>query len=48
MDVLAGRKTGGCITGDVLVNGFPKEDATFARIMGCERGSGCLATQHPV
>ena len=34
MDVLAGRKTGGTITGDVRVNGFPKEPHTFARIMG--------------
>lgn len=36
MDVLAGRKTVGRITGDVKVNGFPKEQATFAAIAGCE------------
>ena len=34
MDVLAGRKTGGTITGNVLLNGFPKESKTFARVMG--------------
>ncbi|KAI3429335.1 hypothetical protein D9Q98_005430 [Chlorella vulgaris] len=34
MDVLAGRKTGGLITGEVTVNGFPQEPRTFARIMG--------------
>ena len=36
MDVLAGRKTVGTIAGDVRVNGFPKEQATFAAIAGCE------------
>ena len=34
MDVLAGRKTTGLITGDVRLNGFPKDQATFARVMG--------------
>ncbi|KAL4433696.1 hypothetical protein ABPG75_000137 [Micractinium tetrahymenae] len=34
MDVLAGRKTGGVITGDIRVNGFPKEHRTFARVAG--------------
>ena len=34
MDVLAGRKTGGAITGEVNVNGFPKDQKTFARVMG--------------
>ena len=34
MDVLAGRKTGGTITGDIRVGGFPKEQHTFARVMG--------------
>lgn len=34
MDVLAGRKTGGTITGEVLLNGFPKDPKTFARIIG--------------
>jgi ABC-type multidrug transport system ATPase subunit len=38
MDVLAGRKTGGSISGEVHVNGFPKNQATFARVMGyCEQ-----------
>ena len=32
--MLAGRKTGGTITGEVLLNGFPKEPKTFARIIG--------------
>jgi len=34
MDVLASRKTGGLITGDIRVNGFPKEAASFSRISG--------------
>ncbi|XP_038716809.1 LOW QUALITY PROTEIN: ABC transporter G family member 31-like [Tripterygium wilfordii] len=34
MDVLAGRKTGGYIEGDILISGFPKEQRTFARISG--------------
>ncbi|KAL6781800.1 hypothetical protein ACKKBF_B09460 [Auxenochlorella protothecoides x Auxenochlorella symbiontica] len=34
MDVLAGRKTEGVITGDIRVNGHPKQDRTFARVMG--------------
>ncbi|GLE02686.1 hypothetical protein PINS_up011541 [Pythium insidiosum] len=34
MDVLAGRKTGGRITGDILVNGEPKNPMTFSRIAG--------------
>ena len=33
-DVLAGRKTGGVASGDVRVNGFPKNQRTFARVMG--------------
>ena len=38
MDVLAGRKTGGYIEGDVRVGGYPKVDKTFARIAGyCEQ-----------
>ncbi|KAK2971133.1 hypothetical protein RJ640_008557 [Escallonia rubra] len=38
MDVLAGRKTGGCIEGDIRISGFPKRQATFARISGyCEQ-----------
>ncbi|KAL3689015.1 hypothetical protein R1sor_015324 [Riccia sorocarpa] len=34
MDVLAGRKTGGYIEGDISIAGFPKVQATFARISG--------------
>ncbi|XP_030972075.1 ABC transporter G family member 29-like [Quercus lobata] len=38
MDVLAGRKTGGYIEGDVRISGFPKIQETFARISGyCEQ-----------
>ncbi|KAK7289806.1 hypothetical protein RIF29_03766 [Crotalaria pallida] len=34
MDVLAGRKTGGYIEGDIRISGYPKEQRTFARIAG--------------
>ena len=34
LDVLAGRKTTGRIFGEVLINGYPKEQETFARIAG--------------
>ena len=34
MDVLAGRKTVGTITGDIRVNGFPKDNDSFNRIAG--------------
>ncbi|VFQ87367.1 unnamed protein product [Cuscuta campestris] len=38
MDVLAGRKTGGYIEGDIRLSGFPKKQETFARISGyCEQ-----------
>ncbi|XP_061982099.1 pleiotropic drug resistance protein 1-like isoform X7 [Populus nigra] len=38
MDVLAGRKTGGCIEGDIKISGYPKKQETFARIAGyCEQ-----------
>ncbi|XP_030522373.1 pleiotropic drug resistance protein 2-like [Rhodamnia argentea] len=38
MDVLAGRKTGGCIEGSITVSGYPKNQATFARVSGyCEQ-----------
>ncbi|CAA2949090.1 ABC transporter G family member 29 [Olea europaea subsp. europaea] len=38
MDVLAGRKTGGYIDGDIGISGFPKIQETFARISGyCEQ-----------
>lgn len=44
MDCLALRKTGGLITGDIRVNGFPQRGETFTRIMGCE--SACLFRFH--
>ena len=34
MDVIAGRKTQGAITGNILVNGHPKDQATWSRVMG--------------
>ncbi|VFQ91364.1 unnamed protein product [Cuscuta campestris] len=34
MDVLAGRKTGGYIEGDIRISGHPKEQRTFARVSG--------------
>ncbi|XP_052185165.1 ABC transporter G family member 31 isoform X2 [Diospyros lotus] len=34
MDVLAGRKTGGYIEGDIRISGYPKEQHSFARISG--------------
>lgn len=34
MDVLAGRKTGGYIEGDIKISGYLKEQRTFARISG--------------
>ncbi|MCH84892.1 ABC transporter G family member 31-like, partial [Trifolium medium] len=34
MDVLAGRKTGGYIEGDIKISGYPKVQHTFARIAG--------------
>ncbi|XP_024394096.1 ABC transporter G family member 29 isoform X2 [Physcomitrium patens] len=38
MDVLAGRKTGGYIEGDIRISGYPKKQKTFARISGyCEQ-----------
>jgi ABC-type multidrug transport system ATPase subunit len=38
MDVLAGRKTGGYIEGDMRISGYPKNQETFARISGyCEQ-----------
>ncbi|KAJ4970414.1 hypothetical protein NE237_003513 [Protea cynaroides] len=38
MDVLAGRKTGGYIEGSISISGFPKNQATFARVSGyCEQ-----------
>ena len=38
MDVLAGRKTGGYIEGNINISGYPKKQETFARISGyCEQ-----------
>ncbi|CAN6330866.1 unnamed protein product, partial [Urochloa humidicola] len=38
MDVLAGRKTGGYIQGNIRIAGFPKKQETFARVSGyCEQ-----------
>ena len=38
MDVLAGRKTGGYIDGDVRISGYPKNQETFARVSSyCEQ-----------
>ncbi|CAL9041826.1 ABC transporter G family member 42 [Musa acuminata AAA Group] len=38
MDVLAGRKTGGYVEGDIRISGYPKNQETFARISGyCEQ-----------
>ncbi|CAI0420674.1 unnamed protein product [Linum tenue] len=38
MDVLAGRKTGGYVEGNITVSRFPKKQETFARISGyCEQ-----------
>jgi ABC-type multidrug transport system ATPase subunit len=34
MDVISGRKTGGDIKGDILVNGMPKNDEVFRRLVG--------------
>lgn len=38
MDVLAGRKTGGYIEGNITISGYPKKQESFARISGyCEQ-----------
>ena len=34
MDVIAGRKTTGRITGEIELNGFPKDQKVLRRIMG--------------
>eukprot|EP00884_Botryococcus_braunii_P019076 jgi/Botrbrau1/5852/Bobra.0366s0033.1 len=34
MDVIAGRKTVGEITGEILVNGYPKDQKTWSRVVG--------------
>jgi ABC-type transport system involved in cytochrome bd biosynthesis fused ATPase/permease subunit len=58
MDVIAGRKTVGRITGDILVNGRPKQQSSWARQVGrtssasqkmqCITGRSCSADVHPV
>ncbi|XP_062089776.1 pleiotropic drug resistance protein 1-like [Humulus lupulus] len=38
MDVLAGRKTGGYVEGDIRISGYPKNQETFTRVSGyCEQ-----------
>ncbi|KAB5574280.1 hypothetical protein DKX38_001474 [Salix brachista] len=38
MDVLAGRKTGGYVEGEIRISGFSKKQETFARVSGyCEQ-----------
>ncbi|WVZ64156.1 hypothetical protein U9M48_013719 [Paspalum notatum var. saurae] len=38
MDVLAGRKTGGYIEGNISISGYPKNQETFTRVSGyCEQ-----------
>ncbi|KAK8947941.1 putative pleiotropic drug resistance protein 2 [Platanthera guangdongensis] len=38
MDVLAGRKTGGYVEGNITISGHPKKQETFARVSGyCEQ-----------
>ncbi|GJW85259.1 AAA+ ATPase domain-containing protein [Tanacetum coccineum] len=38
LDVLAGRKTSGTVEGEIKIGGYPKVQATFARISGyCEQ-----------
>ncbi|KAJ0008254.1 hypothetical protein Pint_29948 [Pistacia integerrima] len=38
MDVLAGRKTGGYIEGNITISGYLKKQETFARTLGyCEQ-----------
>jgi len=34
MDVIAGYKTGGAISGDIMIDGRPKNDAVWKKIAG--------------
>lgn len=34
MDVICGRKTQGLIRGEMLVNGHPKQQQTWSRVVG--------------
>ncbi|KAL0315632.1 UNVERIFIED_CONTAM: ABC transporter G family member 32 [Sesamum radiatum] len=45
MDVLAGRKTGGTIEGNISISGYPKRQETFARISGPQVTYGCSHSQ---
>lgn len=40
MDVIAGRKTVGEITGDIWVNGKPKDQRSWSRVMGYVEQNG--------
>jgi hypothetical protein len=42
MQVIAGRKTQGAIEGEILVNGHPKVQATWARSIGYVEQTGKL------
>ena len=46
MDCIAGRKTVGHITGNITVNGHPKDQRTWARVMGWV--SVCVRARHGV
>ncbi|CAH9074142.1 unnamed protein product [Cuscuta europaea] len=52
MDVLAGRKTGGHIEGNIYISGHPKKQETFARVSGyCEQNdihSPCLTVNESI
>lgn len=45
MDCLSGRKTTGHMTGDILVNGYPKKQRTFCRIAGYVEQVGSCSPQ---
>jgi ABC-type transport system involved in cytochrome bd biosynthesis fused ATPase/permease subunit len=46
MDVLCGRKTVGEVRGDIWVNGHPKEQASWSRVVGyCEQNDIHTAAQ---
>lgn len=34
MDVIAGRKTKGTVGGEIYVNGYPKDQTTWSRVVG--------------
>jgi ABC-type multidrug transport system ATPase subunit len=41
LDVLAGRKTGGTISGDIRVNGYPLDRLAFSRVVGYVEQTDC-------